>query len=171
MALTAEQLPTLKADIVASLDPAVQAVYNPAQGIRNDTELARLYNLLAVPEKIYWRTSVSQDEITQNGFDWVRVDNLSVGKARIWEWMFGNQQRVINPSKANVRLGIDECWKGTAADLAVRAAVYAHCKRAATRAEVLYLIGGAGTTADPAIAGFVGGVTITDIGAALNLPE
>ena len=64
----------------------------------------------------------------QNGFDWVEVDNLTVGKARIWEWLFDNATTTINPSKANVRAGIAECWKGTAAKLAVQAAVLAHCK-------------------------------------------
>jgi hypothetical protein len=104
----------------------------------------------------------------QNGFDWVRVDNLSVGKARIWEWLFDNQSATFNPSKANVRAGIDECWKGTAADLAVRAAIYVHCKRPATRAEELYAVG-SGTDASPSLMAFEGQVTDYDVSAALAL--
>ena len=156
--MTPEQLSTLRAAVLA--DPTLSAVG------RNDTELARLLNLPTA--FVVWRSSVSQDEIMQNGFDWVRVDNLSVGKARIWEWLFDNDQRSINPSKVNVRAGIDEAWKGTAADLAVRAAVYVHCKRAATRAEQI-LGSGTGTDATPGTLGFEGDVSINDIGAMWNL--
>lgn len=162
MALTLEQRSTLAADIINSTDPAVVAARaNP----RNDTELTRLYNL---PSASYiWRSLVTQDEIMQNGFDWVRVDNLSIGKARIWEWLFQNQSRSIDARKPNVRAGIAECWKGTAADLAVQAAVLAHCKRPALRAEALFLTG-AGTQNDPAIAAFEGQITTSDMGQALN---
>jgi len=73
---------------------------------------------------VVWRTSVPQDEIMQNGFDWVQVDNLTAGKARIWDWLFENSAKTINPSKVNVRAGIAECWKGTAALLAVQAVVF-----------------------------------------------
>ena len=112
-------------------------------------EIARLLNQTASPDFIVWKSVVGQDEIMQNGFDWVQVDNLSVGKARIWEWLFNNESRRLNPSKPNVRAGIDECWKGTAAMLAVRAAVYVHCKRKATVIEKLFATG-TGTDAVPA---------------------
>lgn len=150
-------LTSLKTAVLASQDAAIQA----AASSRNDTELARLLNLPS--STIIWKSSVSQDEIMQNGFDWVRVDNLSVGKARIWEWLFDNPNRAINPTKANVRAGIDEAWKGTAADLAVRAAVYVHCKRAATVAEKVFCTG-LGTDASPSVTTFEGTVTPDDIG-------
>ena len=156
--MTPAQLQTLKTAVLA--DPALVAIG------RNDTELARVLNLPTA--FVVWRTQVAQDEIMQNGFDWVRVDNLSIGKARIWEWLFQNPERSINPSKANVRAGIDEAWKGTAADLAVRAAVYVHCKRFATRAEQT-LGGGTGTDAAPGLATFEGTVSINDIGEMWNL--
>lgn len=152
------QLQLIKTAVLA--DPVLTTVG------RNDTELARLLNLPTA--FICWRQMVSQDEIMQNGFDWVRVDNLSIGKARIWEWLFDNPQRAINPSKLNVRAGIDECWKGTAPDLAVRAAVYVHCKRAATRAEQI-LATGIGTDAVPGSFTFEGQITISDIGQMWNL--
>lgn len=155
--MTPEQLSTLKAAVLA--DQELSAVG------RNDTELARLLNLPT--SFVCWRSLVTQDEIMQNGFDWVRVDNLSVGKARIWEWLFDNQQQSINPNKANVRAGIDECWKGTQADLNVRAAIYVHCKRAATRAESI-LASGTGTDATPGLFGFEGQVSVNDIGQMWN---
>lgn len=165
MALTPQQLPALKAAIAAETDPAfVEYRTNGDNGL-----MAAFYNEASNPAFVVWRTSVTQDEITQNGFDWARVDNLSVGKARIWEWMFANQQRVFNPSKANVRAGIDECWKGTAADLAVRAAVYVHCKRAAKRGEALYATG-VGSDAVPGELVFQGSITPGDITDARSLP-
>lgn len=163
--LTAQQLPAMKAAIAAETDPAFVGYRTNGQ----TPLMAAFFNEAKSPAVTVWRTSVAQDEITQNGFDWVRVDNLTVGKARIWEWMFSNAERVINPSKANVRAGIDEAWKGTAADLAVRAAVYVHCKRPATRGEALYCTG-AGTDAAPALLVFEGSITDADISAALSLP-
>jgi len=156
--MTPEQLSTLRTAVLT--DPELSAVG------RNDTELARLLNLST--SFICWRTLVSQDEIMQNGFDWVRVDNLSVGKARIWEWLFDNEASAINPSKPNVRAGIAECWKGTQADLNVQAAVLAHCKRAATRAESI-LASGTGTDATPGLFDYEGQVSINDIGQMWNL--
>jgi len=130
--------------------------------------MADWFNAASVPAFIVWKTKVSQDEIMQNGFDWVRVDNLSVGKARIWEWLFDNAEAAINPSKMNVRLGIDEVWKGTQSDLNVRAAVYAHCKRPATRGERLFATG-AGSTETPGDLVYVGAIRDTDVGNAMQL--
>lgn len=130
-------------------------------------EIARLLQADASPEFIVWRTSVTKDEIMQNGFDWVRVDNLSVGKARIWDWLFDNSGNVFNPSKVNVRAGIDECWKGTAADLAVRDAVYAHCKRPANVLEKLFATG-TGTTASPATMAVEGTIGYNELANAMG---
>lgn len=155
------QLPALKAAIEAETDPAFVS-------LRQQGATGLMAEWLNGPSsKIVWRTSVTQDEIMSNGFDWVRVDNLSVGKARIWEWLFANEASSFNPSKANVRAGIDEVWKGTAADLAVRAAVYVHCKRPATRAEAVYATG-TGTTENPATLGWEGIVSDYDVTRALN---
>lgn len=129
--------------------------------------VAAAFNITESPNYYVWKSSVSQDEIMQNGFDWTRVDNLSVGKSRIWEWMFSNQERVINPSKANVRAGIDAVWVGTAADLAVRAVVYTHCYRLATRAEKLFATG-TGTTASPATMGYEGQLNYNEVQEALG---
>lgn len=143
MALTTAQKATLKTAIQA--DSTLNEMYVAG----NYGPLADALNAEVVPAFVVWRTSVSQDEIMLNGFDWVRVDNLTIGKARIWEWLFVNDAKVINPSKSNVRAGIDEVWKGTAADLAVRAAVYTHCKRNATVLEKIFATG-TGTDVSPA---------------------
>lgn len=164
--LTAQQLPALAAAIQA--DPAFATFL--AAG--DDGSIAAAFNLPAAPTFWVYRDAVTQDEIMLNGFDWVRVDNLSAGKARIWEWLFKNDSRTINPAKANVRAGIVECWKGTAADVAVRVAVFAHCQRPATRGERLFATG-AGTTIDqdgngPGLAVFSGDITSTDVARALR---
>lgn len=165
MPITSQQLAVLKAAILA--DP--QLASKPMDGDGNGF-IADAFNALADPVFRVWRSKVTQDEIMQNGFDWVRVDNLSVGKARIWEWLFDNADRVINPSKANVRLGIAECWKGTAQDLAVQAVVLGHCKRSARRIEKLFATTGVGSDADPATMTFEGAITPSDVDTARNLP-
>jgi hypothetical protein len=169
MALTPEQLQTLKTAILA--DPVL--ANQPMDGDGNGV-IADAMNAQASPDYWIWRSKVTQDEIMQNGFDWVRVDNLSVGKARIWEWLFDNRESVINPSKVNVRAGIAECWKGTTADNAVRAAVFLHCQRLASRGEKLFSTGsGTSTNGDgvgPATSTFEGLITPSEVDAARHLP-
>src|SRR5262245_24937125 len=92
MPLTPSQLAALKADLAANSNTVLVA--GVATAIKDvprnsDTafDVAKWYNLVAVPAFQVYRTSVPMSEIMLNGFDWTRVDNLSVGKARIWEWM------------------------------------------------------------------------------------
>lgn len=146
MSLTPEQMVIFKAALLAELDPEL-VIYrkNGQTGLISDW-----YNRDNTEGYIIWKYAVTQDEIMQNGMDWTRVDNLSIGKARIWEWMFSSQLKSINPSKANVRAGINAVWVGTAADLAVRAAVYVHCKKAASRIDKLFATG-AGTDISPSL--------------------
>ena len=73
--LTEAQLLLLKTDIQA--DPMFVGWFAE--------EIAQEYNKPASPAWTVWRTSVTWDEIMLNGMDWARVDNLSVGKARIWD--------------------------------------------------------------------------------------
>jgi len=141
--LTFSQRATLKASILAT------QAYDSFVAVQDWNSIATDLAITASPDFIVWKTSVNLDEIMQNGFDWTQVDNQTVGKARIWEWMFNNQNRTIDPNKANVRAGIDECWKGTSAMLAVRASVYVHCKRTANKLEKLFATG-TGSDASPA---------------------
>ncbi len=147
--LTDAQKLILKADILAdSILNAFPMTTDGAYGI------GQLYDAIAVPEFVVWKTSVTVEQIMVNGFIWTYVDNMTIGKARIWEWLthYGssNQYGSLNPSKANVRAGIDEAFKGTAEVLAAREAVYVHCRRPATRGEKLFATG-TGTTASPAL--------------------
>ena len=156
--LTPAQLATIKAFVLA--DPTLAAFPRNSDG---DYEIAALLNTEASPGYYVWKTSVATDEVMRNGMDWTRVDNLSVGKSRIWEWM--TSLGTFNPSKVNVRAGIDACWVGTSADLAVRAQVYAHCYRTASVIEKLFGTGN-GTTASPSTMDFEGPVSYQDIGVA-----
>jgi hypothetical protein len=164
MSLTTQQLQTLKTAIAA--DPVLAAKPNNSDGA---FDIATAFNLLATPDFVVWKSKVFQDEITQNGFTWTEVDNLTVGKARIWEWLFDNQDRSFNPSKPNVRAGIAECWSGTAGRLAVQAVVLGHCKRKATRAEKLFS-SGTGSDATPATMGYEGNISYQDVQDARALP-
>lgn len=161
MPLTTGQRQTLAAHIQA--DPTLAALPNNPDGWAAATTAL---NATAAPAFYVWRTSVDVDEIMANGFDWTRVDNATVGKARIWEWMMS--RGTLNPSKPNIRAGIDEAWSG-APNAAHRDAIYAHCKRPATRAEKLFATG-TGTAQSPGTMGFEGQVSPLDVELTLNPP-
>ena len=158
--MTPEQLSALKADIAA--DPAFASIPHTADGAY---AIAAVYSQQASPAFIVWKTSVDPDEIMRNGMDWTRVDNLTVGKARIWDWM--TKLGAFDASKINIRAGIDAAWVGTAADLAVRAIVYTHCKRPALRIEKLFA-SGTGTDASPATMTHEGSISYQDVQSAWN---
>ena len=158
--MTPAQLQTLKTAIVA--DGALNALPMTSGGA---TTIAAAFNVTASPAFVVWRSSVTLPEIMTD-MDWTRVDNLSVGKARSWDWM--SRDGAIDPSRPNIRAGIDSVWVGTAADLAVRASIYAKCKRNATRAEQLFATG-TGSDAAPATMGFEGALTADDVQQAREL--
>lgn len=153
--MTPQQLAVVKAWVQA--DPVLNALPNTNVG---NSVIAGALNAIASPDFIVWKTSVPIDDIMRNGMDWARVDNLTVGKARIWDWM--SRLGTLNPSKANIRSGIEATWVGTAADLAVRATVYTHCKRQATVLEKI-LATGTGSDATPATMGYEGAITTDEI--------
>lgn len=153
--LTTEQRTTLKTAILG--DPVLNAF--PA-GSDGAYEIAAALNVEAAPTFVVWRTNVSIDEIMRNGMAWDRVDNLTVGKARIWDWI--GRLGTFDASKPNIRAGIDAAWIGTAADLAVRATIYTRCKRPATRVEKI-LATGTGSDASPATMTFEGALSWQDV--------
>lgn len=159
--MTTQQLQTLKAAIEA--DGVLAALPH-----NDDTayQIADAFNTVAAPAFVVWRSNVNVEEIMQNGFVWTAVDGLSVGRARIWDWM--TRTGIVNPSRANVRAGIDNAFQGTGAELvSMRAAIYAHCKRNATRAEKLFATG-TGTDASPATMMFEGTISYRDVVEAWN---
>jgi hypothetical protein len=155
--MTPAQLSALKTALLADADSAVAA----AVAARNDTEIARLYNLSST--FIVWRTRVPMAEY-RAAITWTEVDALSVGKARIWEWMTGGQTLELDASDVAVRQGIADAW---ASNSTTRPALLAVGKRAATKAEAVFATG-TGTTGTPGALVWEGTVNINDIGAAFN---
>lgn len=183
MPLSNSQLATLKADIAANTNTI--PVGRPFAGTQINAlpntpdanfEIALWYNQTASPAYKVYREQVPMAEIMLNGFDWTRVDNLSVGKARVWDWMFNaSAGQTVDPSKPNVRSGINSVWVGTQADLNVRAAVYLHCFRDSTWAEKLLKSSGNGSACDqngdgPATLGYRFPLNRDDVESARNLP-
>lgn len=157
MALTPAQLSTLKTYITNT--PALAAIPPGSDG---DWAIALLINETAAPAFAVWRSDVSIDEIQRNGMNWTLCDNLSVGRARIWDWL-GRLGR-FDAGKANVRAGIDACWAGAGAEfVAQRASIYSHCKRSATVAEKLFATG-TGSDASPATMVIEGAINYQDVG-------
>lgn len=159
--LTSAQLQTLRTDIDAQTDPDFLEFRNAG----DNAGMASWYNVAG--STVVWRSSITRHEAQADGFDWTQCDNLTNGQARIWEWIF-NTTGAMNPSEPGVRAGIAECWKGTAAKVAVGVFVLGKCKRNATRGEALYAAG-AGTTANPSTMGFEGSITVDDVRAAMAL--
>lgn len=158
--LTLTQKQALKADIIAAAEQACVDLEASPTNTDLAFAVAALYVQPAAGTWIVWKTNVTRKEVLQNGFDWTRLDNLSVGKARIWSDIFVDG--ALDASRPNVRTGIEAVWVGTQADLDVRAAVYVHCKRQATRIEKL-LSTGTGTSAVPATMGFEGSISYQDV--------
>ncbi len=161
--LTDAQKQTLKAAILA--DPALAAHPNNSDGA---FAIAEALNQLASPDFIVWRSKLPLEEVTAlDGFAWNLVDSLTVGQARIWEWLFDNPERAINASKSNVRAGVANVWSGTTPKTAVQTAIIAVAKRKATRAEKL-LASGTGSDGSPAVMGFEGALSYSDVQEARN---
>jgi hypothetical protein len=155
--LTAAQQTTLAQAIRADTNQAVI----DALEIRNDVLLAELYN--AATTFVVWRTNLSPAEYRE-AIVWTEVDALTVGKARIWEWVTQQMTAPIDASKVNVRQGLMDCW---ASNTTTRTQLTAAAKRAASKAEKLFATG-TGTTATPGTLGWEGTLSYTDIGLALG---
>lgn len=104
---------------------------------------------------VVWKTSVSIEELQQD-FDWGEVEVFDTGRARIWEWLF--RFNTLNPSKENIRLGLDLLWGGHV----VHDFIYSRCKRQATVAEELFAQG-KGTSDAPATMQLEGLVTMQNV--------
>jgi len=160
MALTPIQ-DALRTDILASSDPEVIA----ARDGRNDTEMARLYNLDSA--FVVWRNNIQPGDVGR-----------AIVYTAIAAMTSGNQSRVqlfmqLNPMPFTGSADIDamfaDVFSGTlgGGGAPSRAALAAMLRRFANRAEAL-LATGTGTTATPGDLVFEGKVSIQDIGQALN---
>lgn len=155
MALTDAQHQALADHIRANTDPDVVA----ALAIRNDTELARLYNLDSAV--IVWRPSMTRSDLKM-AFDWSEVvTGLSATDWQAWAELTADGS--IDPSDANVRAGFAAIFKNPLTT--TRNALLAAAKRAASVYEAVYT---SGTNGTPGTLAVEGPVTIAIIGKTLN---
>lgn len=157
--LTEAQYATLGTYILSQADLADEVAGNADQAI------ADLLNLDAVPPFVVWRTQVPATDYTgAAGIVWTEVDTLSVGKARIFEWMSGQLTRDIDASDGNVRQGIQDAF---GAGTTTRTNLVALGKRNATRAEQVFATG-TGTTGTPGFLVWEGRLSYLDVAKSLG---
>lgn len=152
-----------KAAILAETDSEFVALRN----VRSTGPMAVWLNQNPGTNFVVWKTSVSRDECLGDGFDFTQVDNLTVGQARIFEWLFDNSGQRMNPAEAGKRAAIGEVWKGTAGKVAVGTYLTTLFKRNASRVEK-YLATGTGTDGSPATMTFEGKVSFSDVEQAID---
>lgn len=153
-ALDVTQATTLRTTALA--EPSI------AQAIANgdDSSVAAWFNTAST--FIVWKNSISCKELSDGAIVWTAVDALTAGKARIWEWLC--KYETINPSKANVRQGLQDAFgAGSATVIAATPLI----KRAATNAEKA-LATGTGTTATPGLLTFEGRISVNDVSSILR---
>lgn len=155
MALTNQQLLTLKADLAANA-AEFAGVF--------DAEIADAYNLPANPAWTVWRSAVDATEYRAaiiGGSGATQLDALTASKRDSLFWAVSD---TLNPSDADVRAALDD-FCGSQNTL--KAAIATAHKRTSTRAEKLFSTG-TGSVASPATMGFEGSLTYQDIEAAKN---
>ena len=150
----------LKADIIA--DPVLNAIPNTDDGA---FQIAAVYNALAVPDYIVWRTSVPTADCKKAAV-WTEFIGRNAGERDAWIFMLSNG--FINAAEANVRQGIQDIFSGVSGATS-RANLLAIVKRKATRGEKV-LATGLGTDASPSTMSFEGTLSYQDILTARNLP-
>ena len=187
MALTPAQRETVRADILASADPAVI----DARTNRNDSALRDLYNQPAVPAFPIWRTNVNVNEVS-NAIDWSKYTptDPADGTAIYTNRLLLIQSKQINlqtllrrdtidASKINIRGGLRDAVIALPAGAAggnVSAGgasgvdVLNACVRNATRTEKLLAAAMPPTLGgiDAGILTFEGSVSVSEISDMLN---
>jgi hypothetical protein len=166
MALTAEQLPILQADIEA--DEALNAIENSPDG---NAQIALQYSVVASPDYWVWRTFVTRAEYvgtpSPDGtmWSWTSFISRSQGERDGWRELMADGG--VNPSFLNVRQGMTDIFSG-----AQGAAQRAHCaaisRRKANRVEKLYATG-TGSASSPGSMVVEGSIDYHDVEMARNL--
>lgn len=162
--LTTAQQATVKADILA--DQTLNAFPNNSDGA---FAIAAIYNQTAAPDFWVWRTNVPKNEFTNSTgpdgttFTWVGNGFItrSAGEQTAWVELF-NSTHSVNASLPNVRQAFADIFSGSGNAAANRTHMLGVARRKATRLEKL-LATGTGSTASPAVMGFEGSVSYSDI--------
>ena len=172
MALSVEQLTTLKAAIFAETDAAIVAARTPAT--RDDRVIAAFYNQEAVPAFYVYRAQLSRHEILTGTSDegttfaWTAGAYItrSQGERDAFREMF-NSTGNVDPSLPTIQSAFADIFSGMGG-AGNRAHIKAMARRACKRIERLFATG-AGTKASPGVAVVVGDVSVDDVSRALNL--
>lgn len=161
-ALTPAQLTTLRTNILNSVDPEVIA----ARDIRNDNELARLYNLPSA--FIVFKTSVQTMDIGKT-INYVAYEAMTAGNISKLEGFIRLNPSSFLPTRSDIRAFFQNVFSGALGGEGqnTRDAMEALYRRAALRIEQLFATG-TGTTLSPGTLVYEGGVTVTEISTALN---
>ncbi len=168
----------------------VKDVPNSGDG---NAAVAGWYNLAASPNFFVWKSAVSRADVYHTlspdatVWDWNAYKAQSNGEQGAWTQMFMGDTAPI--SNLNFRNGVFNIFSGSAPQNAQRAHIFAVGRRLAKRIEKLFAgapitAGGItvganngntpgdtlGGTTNPAVMGFDGSVTASDVEAARNLP-
>lgn len=169
MALSPQQLATLKAAILAESDPAFVAARNEG----NNTVMAEFFNATASPLFYVYKDSLSRHailaETSDDGtvFGW--TGNLYISRAQgerdAFREMF-NSTGAVDPSLATIRAAFNDIFSG-AGGLPNRTHIEAMSRRTVNKFERLFVTG-TGSKVDPGKAIVVGNCTRDDILAAME---
>lgn len=167
--MTPEQITTLSTALLSTQDAELQA----AVVARNDSEVARLLNLPAVPAFTVYKSALSRHDIltgtssTGTTFSWTAGAYItrSQGERDAFREIF-NSTGTVNPALPSIRAAFADIFSG-AGGVGNRAHITAMSKRTVTACERVFATG-AGSDADPGLLGFEGSVSVSDVSAALN---
>lgn len=167
--LTTAQLTTLKAAILAELDPVFAAL----RAVNNEQGMADWYNALASPAYYVKRAALARHDILtgtsddNTTFAWAGSAYITrnQGERDAFREMF-NDTGSVNPWLPPILAAFADIFSGTGGT-GNRAHIIAMSRRTANRVEKLFAVG-AGTKAGPSDAGFAGSVTAQDISDALR---
>jgi hypothetical protein len=168
MPLTTAQAQQLKTDITVTRATVIYRGQTLLEWwtLGEDQTLASFYNEVATPTYLVWRTTLALAPLfTQDGFDWTRVDNLSVSKSRILEYMVAAGEQ-LNFAMPETRSGIEAAF-AVVADAPCRQAIYTGAVRLALTGEQLFATGTGQPPTDhgqgAAVMGYEGSLSRLDI--------
>ena len=161
MALTTQQLATLKAAILA--DSTLNAYPNTSDG--NFDMCAQKLNVVASPAFVVWKSNVSIRDTGRayNGAEWAGM--TSGNHTRLTDvalWVSDG----YDASKADIRDMFNDIWSG-AGGATTRSNLLALWKRSALLGEKIFATG-TGSDASPATLGYEGSLSYADVTAARN---
>lgn len=136
MALTTQQLQTLKDHILANTDPVVIAARHP--NVRNDDSIRDWYNVVSATDA--WESACDRAALFE-ATPITQFDGLTAGKRDAWRLLL--EQAELFPldfGRPKIRNAVIDIWPAAQAN-----AILSTCVRKATRGELVF--GGVSETA------------------------